>query len=105
MEALFVRKASNLDELREITWEAVQDECEGTPYEVTREVLMSDAAFREFAEDLLKDQPWIIHETDGGTNQHGEIRCIRVTNRDTGEKILVNSEGYTYPRYTALEFE
>ncbi|AHM57262.1 hypothetical protein EAL2_c19810 [Peptoclostridium acidaminophilum DSM 3953] len=104
MNALFGRKVRDLEELKELTKEAVQDECEGTPYEVTREVLMSDAAFREFAEDLLKDQSW-IDKGDGGTNRNGEIRCIRVKNRDTGEKILVNGEGYDYPRYTALELE
>jgi len=104
MDALFARKAENFEELKELTREAVQDKCEGTPYEVTREVLMSDAAFREFAEDLLKDQPW-IDKRDGGTNRNGEIRCIRVKNRDTGEKVLVNPEGYDYPRYTALELE
>lgn len=102
MNALFGRKVRDLEELKELTREAIQDECEGTPYEVTREVLMSDAAFREFAEDLLKDQPWICKDA-GGTNRNGEIRCIRVINRDTGEKILVNSEGYDYPRYTAIE--
>lgn len=104
MNALFGRKVRDLEELKELTREAIQDECEGTAYEVTREVLMSDAAFREFAEDLLKDQPWIC-KGDGGTNRNGEIRCIRVKNRDTGEKILVNSENYDYPRYTALELE
>jgi len=104
MKALFARKVRDLEELKELTREAIQDDCEGTPYEVTREVVMSDAAFREFAEDLQKDQPWICKD-DGGTNTKGEIRCIRVKNRDTGEKIIICSEGYDYPRYAALELE
>jgi len=29
--------------------------------------------------------------------------CIRVINKDTGEKILTNPEGYDYPRYCAIE--
>ncbi|MFK4998696.1 DUF6329 domain-containing protein [Bacillus sp. N9] len=29
--------------------------------------------------------------------------CIRVVNKDTDDKVLVNSEGYDYPRYTAIE--
>ncbi len=69
---------------------------------VTKEVLLENEAFQEFASDFLEDQPWITKE-DGGVNEKGEIRCIRVISKDSGEKILVNSEGYDYPRYTAIE--
>ena len=37
------------------------------------------------------------------SNEKEEIRCIRVTNTETGERVLINSEGYDYCRYTALE--
>lgn len=102
MKALFARKAINLVELKELTNEAKEDGAKGTAYEVIREIEMSKAAFREFAEDLQKDQPW-IESSDGGANKNGEVRCIRVTNIVTRERILVNSEGYSYPRYTAIE--
>jgi ribosomal protein S14 len=102
MKALFARKAIDLVELKELTNEAKKDRVEGTAYEVIREIEMSPAAFREFAEDLQKDQPW-IESSDGGPNKNGEVRCIRVINRVTREKVLVNSEGYSYPRYTAIE--
>jgi hypothetical protein len=51
---------------------------------------------------LFEDQDWITPD-DGGCNNKGELKCIRVINVATNEKILVNSEGYTYPRYAALE--
>ena len=99
MRALFGRKVSNLEELREITEATTK---QGQPYIITREVALEDQAFRSFAEDFLEVQPWIEKE-DGGVNEAGEARCIRVINKDTGEKVLVNTEGYDYPRYTGLE--
>jgi hypothetical protein len=101
MRALFGRKINDLKELQELTHEAIKAGQKGQLYTITREVILEDAAFREFANDLLEDRDWITPE-DGGTNENGEIRCIRVINSDTGEKVLVNTEGYNYPRYTAL---
>jgi hypothetical protein len=104
MKALFGRKITDLKELKELTEEALKAGREGTDYEVTKEIELSDEEFKLFSKDFLKDQPWITEE-DGGPNKNGQLRCIRVKNKVTGEKVLVNSEGYTYPRYTALELD
>jgi hypothetical protein len=69
---------------------------------VIKEIALSDIDFKKFTNDFLEDQPW-IEKSDGGCNQNGEIQCIRVISIQTKERILVNSEGYDYPRYTAIE--
>lgn len=102
MIALFGRKILNLKELKELTKEAKKDGMKGTAYEVIKEVELSDDEFEQFAKELWKDQMWISEE-DGGFNEKGELRCIRVKNTKTNKSILVDSEGYTYPRYTAIE--
>ncbi len=102
MKAHFGRKIPDIEALQAATRWAKQEKNSGSAYTVTREVELSDAEFKQFAGDLLEDQPWIA-KTDGGMNQAEEIRCIRVRNAQTGERILVNSEGYDYPRYTAIE--
>ena len=102
MKAIFGRKMASLEELKDATARARLDGLTGKPYEVTKEIELSDADFRKFAKRLLNDQLW-IDKTDGGHNQNGEAKCIRVSNLSTGERVLVNSEGYGYPRYTALE--
>jgi len=102
MRALFGRKITDIEELRDATRIAKKEGLCGEDYEVIREVALSDFDFKEFAEDLLADQPWIEND-DGGSNTTREVRCIRVLNLLTGERILVNSEGYDYPRYTAIE--
>jgi hypothetical protein len=102
MRALFGRKVLNLKELEKFTKEAKKDGMRGTAYEVIKEIELSDTEFEQFAKELWKDQMWISEE-DGGFNEKGELRCIRVKNTKTNKSILVDSEGYTYPRYTAIE--
>lgn len=102
MKALFGRKLNNIKELRKTTEEAKKDGVIGSDYTVIREVELSDSEFKKFASNFLEDQPW-IKKSDGGTNEKGELRCIRVINKDTGEKILSNTEGYEFSRYTAIE--
>ncbi len=101
-KALFARKIANLEALKELTRAAFDDGKAGSLYQVTKEVQLTSEDFQQFASDFLQDQPWITRE-DGGVNKKKEIRCIRVINIETGERVLVNSEGYDYPRYTALE--
>ena len=100
--ALFGRKLSDLKELKEATAHAKQAGQRGSLYEVTKEVALSDDDFKAFAGDFFNEQPW-IDKSDGGSNENGDIRCIRVINTDTGERVLINSEGYSWCRYTALE--
>ena len=96
MKALFGRKISDIDELNELTNLAIQDGFSPQDYVVTKEVILNDSEFKELTADFLKDQPWITKD-DGGPNEDGELRCIRVINQSTGEKLLINSEGYDYP--------
>jgi len=100
--AIFGRKICNLQELNELTQAAIKEGKKGQPYIITREVILKDEDFIDFSKDFLRDQPWIISE-DGGINDKGEIKCIRVRNSDTGKKILINTEGYDYPRYVGIE--
>lgn len=100
--ALFGRKLNDLEELREATVRAKQAGQRGSLYEVTKVVPLGDDEFKDFAEDFFNEQPW-IGNSDGGSNENGDIRCIRVINTETGERVLVNSEGYSWCRYTALE--
>ena len=102
MRAIFGRKVSDLTELKELTEQALKSGQRGQSYCVIKEVLLEDDEFHSFAKDFFNDQAWITKE-DGGVNKQREVRCIRVINQDTGEKVLVNNEGYTFPRYTAIE--
>ena len=102
MRALFGHKMTTLFELKKLTKLAKDEGLTGSLYEIIREVVLSDQEFKAFSDDLLADQPWIL-KSDGECNETGELRCIRVINNRTGEKVVISSEGYDYPRYTAIE--
>lgn len=102
MRALFGRKMTTLYELKKLTKLAKEEGLIGSLYVVIREVILSDQEFKTFSGDLLADQSWIL-KSDGGSNEKGELRCVRVINKRTGEKFIFDSEGYDYARYTAIE--
>lgn len=102
MKVLFGRKFTDIKELREATEDAKKRGVVRSRYTVIRKVELSDHEFKKFCSDFLEDQPW-IEKNDGGNNAAGEPRCIRVKNVKTGERILVNTEVYEYPRYTVIE--
>lgn len=100
--ALFARKMDDLENLREVTAQAKEDGQVGIFYEVIKEIHLTEEEFDDLAKDFFKEQPW-IEKDDGGSNEKREIRCIRVINAKTGERLLINNEGYDYCRYTAIE--
>lgn len=102
MKALFGRKVLNIKELKGLKKKTNEEEIQSIGYEITREVELNNKEYKEFIENFTKDQPWITEE-DGGINENGEFICIKVKNKANKKGILVNSEGYTYPRYIALE--
>ncbi|QGG47296.1 DUF6329 domain-containing protein [Heliorestis convoluta] len=102
MKAIFYRKISDLNELKKLTEATLKYAQKGQPYIVTTEVILNNEDFQAFASDFLADHPWITKET-GGVTPQGEERCIRVINEQSGQTVLVNSEGHNYARYTSLE--
>ncbi len=101
MKAIFVRKASDLEVVREVTEELKSKGHQGIGYRVTREVELSDKEYEKLANDLLQDQAFI--NEDEGLNDVGEVLCIRLINKESGERILIDPQGYEYSRYTAIE--
>lgn len=104
MRAIFGRKMVNLHELKVLTLESIRKGSNGSEYVVTREVFLEKDKFVGFSNNFLEDQPCIV-ENDGGIDTEGRKRCIRVINKETNEIIIVNTEGYQYARYTALELK
>lgn len=101
--AWFLRKARDIQELKE----EERKYKELNPYVITKEVKLSHAEFVHFILHFMEDCSWISEE-DGGREMVNGKSCtcvIRVRDESTGETVLVNSEGYRYARYVALEKE
>ena len=94
-KVLFARKIPTLEELKELTEQALREGKVGRIVTVDAEVTLTDHEFQNFGSDMLADQHWI----------NPRANCMRVVNKDTGEKVLISPEGYQYGRYTSLEIE
>ena len=104
MQAWFGRKVFDKQELLELTEEAKRINHPKQKFVIEREVVLDDEAFAAFEQDFLDEQSW-LSPYDGGEDQHGRIRCVRVSCESQPERYLVNSEGYDYPRSIALDLE
>lgn len=100
MKAIFYRKIRDLSTLKELTQRDITDFDEmAEGYRVGVVVSLRDAEFREFAEGFLEDRDWFLDEKECPENG----LCFRVVNRDTGESVVVDTQGYGYARYVALD--
>ena len=75
-----------------------QDECE-----IEKVVELSREEFHHFKNNLLDDYDFISENSDlMCVDKTGTVHCILVLGDDYDEGILVNSEGSSYARYSAL---
>ena len=102
--ALFCRKCKDLEELKYITESVLGESIHISKFRkitIVKEVRLSKEEFDYFSSDFHNEQSWIESSDSGFYNDTN--KCIRVINQETGESVLVISEGYDYPRYTALD--
>jgi hypothetical protein len=95
--AAFARKAFNLDDL--IEWDKAAKQ--RSRFIIEKNIVLSASEYKEFCDNLLSDRGFVEENvkrmyTDKNKTQH----CILVKEEGRSEGILIQSEGYSYPRYT-----
>lgn len=98
-KAIFARKAASLRDLKEATRKGGKPES----FIIEKKVELEEAEYQDFCDNLLSDYDFI---KDNLTMMHkdktGTYHCLLVTAKGGRGGILVESEGYEYPRYTAI---
>lgn len=98
-KAIFVRKAASQKDLKE----AVREGGKPESFVIEKQVELDAAGYKAFSENLLSDYDFIkenvalMHK-----DKTGIFHCLLVKAIDYRGGILVESEGYGYPRYTAI---
>lgn len=65
--------------------------------------LMNDKEFETFSKNLLSEQSFITDRKDEMyIDTTGQIHGLLALNKDSGDGILIDSQGYDYPRYVAF---
>lgn len=64
-------------------------------YEVSEVIVVSNAEFRNIMKEPLKDRECL-------SGRHGEDTCVLLLSETGDDGILVDTQGYDYPRYSAF---
>ncbi|WP_312812902.1 DUF6329 domain-containing protein [Sedimentibacter sp.] len=65
--------------------------------------IMDENEFEEFSSNLLNDRTFIADRKDEMyIDSAGQKHGLLALNKDSGDGILIDSQGYDYPRYTAF---
>jgi len=65
--------------------------------------LMNDNEFETFSKNLLSEQSFIAdRKEEMYIDSTGQIHGLLALNKDSGDGILIDSQGYDYPRYVAF---
>ena len=64
-------------------------------YKVSEVIVVSDAEFRNVMKEPLKDREYL-------SGRHGEDTCVLLLSETGDDGILVDTQGYDYPRYSAF---
>lgn len=65
--------------------------------------VMNENEFEEFSNNLLGDQTFVSdRKEEMYIDSRGRIHGLLALNKDNGDGILIDSQGYDYPRYVAF---
>ena len=77
------------------TLQCKQTEIKPRMYEVSEVITLSDAEYRSVLKEPLKDREYLKGRT-------GQDACVLLLSKTGNDGILVDTQGYDYPRYSAF---
>lgn len=102
MKAIFVRKAGDIEQVKQDTETIRSWGKDGCEYSIMKTIVMTAKEFTAFTDNLLVDQDFIKQNNGLMRVQEGVYYVLEVTTPNIGISILIDSEGYDYARYTAI---
>lgn len=104
----FVRKPCTLDDVREGA-EWIENRHGGEhidSYYIAKEVQLEENEFFALHEDLLAERDWVREfSNQDHPMKDGAEPAIRVTCKGSLTVLIIDPQGFKYPRYVGLEYE
>jgi hypothetical protein len=104
----FVRKPCTLDDVRRgAQWIETRHGGEALDnYYIAKEVQLEENEFFDLHEDLVSDRDWIREFSNQEHPMKGDaVLAIRVTCKGSLYVLIIDPQGYNYPRYVGQEYE
>lgn len=106
MKAIIVRKVANIKDWHDAVAEYKYMHGKEMPkaeVKVEKTIHLTATEFDKVANDLFEDCKWVQKNKDlMRIDEDGVWHMIALQCKDRNYKILINSEGFSYPRYTAI---
>jgi len=107
--AYFIRKPNSYNELESYTkmYES-RNSAKASPYHVFKTIELDSVKYDDFLMGRLGYTHKFIadYAQECFENKYGILRCLRVKNADkSNQSVLIQSDGYDYARYIAIEKE
>lgn len=104
--AYFIRKPLNIYEVETQTESLISQGRLPRAYQVRMAINLDNKEYQQLLINLSDDCNFLVQYTHlCGPQEDGTLGCILVRNIQNGKQLLINSEGYSYPRYVALPIE
>lgn len=104
----FVRKPCTLDDVRTGA-EWIENRHGGKPidsYYIAKEVQLEANEFFALHEDLLAEREWVKEFSNQNLPMKGKaVPAIRVSCKGSLTVLIIDPQGFKYPRYVGLEYE
>ncbi len=104
----FVRKPCTLDDVRTGA-EWIEERHGGEAidsYYIAKEVQLDGNAFVELKENLSMEREWVKEFSNRlHPMKDGAVAAIRVTCKGSLTRLIIDPQGFDYPRYVGLEYD
>ena len=102
-KTVFIRKPGTLDDVIRYTRRAEQPT---DLYYIAEEIQLGEQDFFDLHENMLADREWIREFSNWLHPMKGDaVPAIRVTCQGSATVLIIDPQGYDYPRYVGFEIE
>ena len=104
MRAIFVRKPATLEDIFDGMEARRRGHTPGEEAYVAAEIILAAGEWEAFASGMLRDRHWIREFNEQNHKaRNGAVPCLRVSTANLNYAVLINTSGYDYARYAAID--
>lgn len=103
-ETYFFRNIDNITELKEKNNKYIHENKKKSKYIIIKTIELEKEEYIEFAKKLHHNYHFLYDYIKDMMIDRNEVwRCIKVKNKDNEDSIIVQNDGYSYPRFVGIE--
>lgn len=96
--AKFAYKANNIKDLQELVDDGL---CQCDKFKIVGKLELNDKEFNDLCKDFVSDREYLLVNKDK-MYYDDKYNCLLIFNKNKDFGLLVESEGFSYPRYAAI---